>query len=50
MPFKASNAGATVERALVVVDREEGAARNIEDAGVGAGSAGDRRELLATDR
>ncbi|MDF9744409.1 orotate phosphoribosyltransferase [Natrinema salsiterrestre] len=40
-------AGATVERALVVVDREEGGRENVEDAGVEMESLVTASELLA---
>ncbi|MFC6763588.1 orotate phosphoribosyltransferase, partial [Natrinema soli] len=40
-------AGATVERALVVVDREEGGRENIEDAGVEMEALVTASELLA---
>jgi orotate phosphoribosyltransferase len=41
------DAGATVERALVVVDREEGGRENIEDAGVELEALVTASELLA---
>ncbi|MFP8951776.1 orotate phosphoribosyltransferase [Natrialbaceae archaeon A-arb3/5] len=41
------DAGATVERALVVVDREEGGRENVEDAGVEMESLVTASELLA---
>ncbi|MDQ2051294.1 orotate phosphoribosyltransferase [Natronolimnohabitans sp. A-GB9] len=41
------NAGATVERALVVVDREEGGRENVEDAGVEMDALVTASELLA---
>lgn len=42
------DAGATVERALVVVDREEGGRENVEDAGVEMESLVTASELLAS--